>query len=479
MIDSVRIKLTIWHVGVLAVVLTVFSFVVYALLSKTLHNRLDAALSGSLEAAAASLTHEIDEGETPSQAAHSTVQDLFIPQQALAIFDLEGRLLAERHARDQSQARLPELSQIPRDHPLLLTMPNSNSPHGSPIRIATRQFKIAANGPAYLVAIGQSFVTLNEELEALRQVLSVAVPLALLLAGLGGWFLARQSLAPVAAMAESARSMSAENLNDRLPVANPRDELGQLALTFNDLLTRLNAASSQQRQFMTDASHELRTPLHVVRTAAAVTLEREHREEEEYRDALTIIEQQATRLTQMVEEMFTLARADAGRRPIEQHDFYLDELVTQATRAATILAARKSITIQLSPMTEAAYRGDENLLRQMLLNILHNAIEYTPEGGRIELQLERQDNIYLITVTDTGIGIPEEAQPHIFERFYRADKARARARLNGHGSGAGLGLSIAQWVIETHGGSIKLERSDQFGSKFVIRLPSTPKLETI
>ena len=205
MIDSVRIKLTIWHVGVLALVLTVFSMGVYAMLSSTLHRRLDAALSASLEAAAASLTHEIDEGETAAQAAHSTVQDLFIPQQALAVFDPEGRLLAERHARDQSQARLPELSQIPRDQPLLLTAPNL--PNGSPIRIAVQRLRIAPNGPIYLVAIGQSFVTLNEELEALRQVLYVAVPLALLLAGLGGWFLARQSLAPVAAMAESARSM--------------------------------------------------------------------------------------------------------------------------------------------------------------------------------------------------------------------------------------------------------------------------------
>jgi heavy metal sensor kinase len=472
MIDSVRTKLTLWYIGVLAVALLVFSLSVYALLSKALNLRLDAALRTSIAAAATSLAHEIDEGETIAQAAHSMVQDLFIPQQALAVFDTEGRLLAERHAHDQSKAQLPELSLIPKDHPLLYTMRYVKSGDGILLRFAVQRIQIAPQGPTYMVAICQSFETVNEELAALRQVFYVTVPLVLLLAGLGGWLLARKSLAPVVTMSDTASRMSAENLDHRLPVANPRDELGQLATTFNDLLARLNAAFAQQRQFMADASHEMRTPLHVVRTAAEVTLEQSHREEEEYRDALITINDQATRLTQMVEEMFTLARADAGRRPIDQCDFYLDELVAQAARAAAILAASKGITVQLAQTTETLYRGDENLLRQLLLNLLDNAIKYTPDGGRINLKLDRKDNSYIITVADTGTGIPEEAQAHIFERFYRADKARTRAAFNGHGSGAGLGLSIARWVAQAHGGNIKLERSASSGSTFVVSLPS-------
>ncbi len=473
MFDSVRTKLTLWYVGVLALTLVVFSIAVYLLLSRTLHTRLDAGLRASIEAAAASLAHEIEEGETPGQAAQSTVQDLFIRQQALAIFDTEGRLLAERHAIDQAQALLPELSLIPEDHPFFFDIPNAKSRDGAMLRDAVQRIRIAPNGPTYLVAICQSLETVNEELGALRQVIAVAVPLALLLAGLGGWFLARKSLAPVVAMSESARRISAESLDSRLPVANPRDELGRLAATFNDLLARLNAAFAQQRQFMADASHELRTPLHVMRTAAQVTLEREHREEGEYRDALTMIDEQSARLTHIVGEMFTLARADAGRRPpVEHQDFYLDELVAQVARAAGIVAERKSITVQLAPTTEALYRGDENLLRQMLFNLLDNAIKYTPEGGRINIELARKNDTHLITVADTGVGIPEEAQPHIFERFYRADQARSRAESNGNGSGAGLGLSIARWVAEAHSGTIKLERSDPSGSTFVVRLPS-------
>jgi heavy metal sensor kinase len=470
MLNTVRARLTLWHIGVLALTLAVFSFGVYVMLSRALHQKLDLGLRASVEAAAASLTHETAEGETPSQAAHSTAQDLFIPDQALAVYDAEGRLLAERHSRDQAQARLPELSLIPDDHPFLFTIDVEQPAQVGRLRVAAQRLRIAPDGRIYLVAVCQSFETVTGELSALLRVFSVAVPLALMLAGLGGWFLARQSLAPVVAMSETARRLSAETLEERLPVANPRDELGQLAATFNDLLARLNAAFAQQRQFMADASHELRTPLHVLRTAAQVTLERTRREEE-YRDALIMIDEQAARLKHIVEEMFTLARADAGRRPVEHRDFYLDELVTQAARAAGMLAARKGITVQLAPTTEAIYRGDENLLRQMLFNLLDNAIKYTSAGGVIGLKLFQKNGDLLITVTDTGGGIPEESKPHIFERFYRADQARSRAESNGNGSGAGLGLSIARWVAEAHGGTIRLERSDPTGTTFAVVLP--------
>jgi heavy metal sensor kinase len=473
MLDSVRTRLTLWYICVLALALVVFSFGVYALLENRLHQRLDAGLRASSEAAAASLTHEIEEGETVAQAAHSTVQDLFIPHQALAVFDAEGQLLAERHARDQAQARLPELSLISSDQPILFNMPNSKPSRGQ-LRMVARRVQIVPRGPTYLVAICESFESVREELSLLRQVFLIAVPFELLLAGLGGWFLARKSLAPVVMMSEGARRISAENLNDRLPVANPRDELGQLATTFNDLLARVNTAFEQQRQFMADASHELRTPLHVLRTAAGVTLERPRRSEEEYRDALTMIDEQAQRLTHIVEEMFILARADAGRRPVERREFYLDELVAETVRAADVLAARKGLTVQLAEAAETPYRGDENLLRQMLLNLLDNAIKYTPAGGRISLQLRREGPTHLITISDTGAGIPVEAQPHVFERFYRADKARSRSETV-NGSGAGLGLSIARWVAEAHGGTVRLERSDPTGTTFAVALPINTK----
>jgi two-component system, OmpR family, sensor kinase len=467
MLDSVRTRLTLWYIGVLALALALFSVGVYSLLGHTLRQRLDEGLRASIKAAAASLAHEIDEGETSQQAAQSTVQDLFIPHQALAVFDAEGRLLDERHANDQAQARLPELSLIPADQPFLFTIAAANGPQ----RVAAQRMRIPPNGTVYLVAISQSFKTVTEELDELRQVFFITVPLALLLAGVGGWLLACKSLAPVVAMSESARRISAENLGERLPVANPRDELGQLAATFNQLLVRLDAAFAQQRQFMADASHELRTPLSVLRTAAAVTLEQPHRAETEYRDALALVHEQARRLTRIVEEMFTLARADAGRRPIEAQNFYLDELVTETARAASVLAGRKNIAIEVAPTHETPFRGDEDLLRQLLLNLLDNAIKFTPAGGAVRLELEQQNGTHQLSVADTGGGIPAEAQPHIFERFYRVDKARSRAEQE-QGSGAGLGLSIARWIAEAHGGSLRLAKSTSTGSTFIVKLPA-------
>jgi signal transduction histidine kinase len=278
-------------------------------------------------------------------------------------------------------------------------------------------------------------------------------------------------------MSERARRIGAENLGERLPVVNPRDELGQLAATFNELLSRLDDAFTrqqeafeQQRQFMADASHELRTPLSVIRAASEVTLEEPDCEASEYREAMATVGEHARRLTRIVEDLFTLARADAGQREIERKSFYLDELVIETARAASVLALRKGVEMECAPAPEAPFNGDEGLLRQMILNLLDNAIKHTPAGGRIRLSLGRRDSEYAITVEDSGAGVPAEARPHIFRRFYRADKARSRA-VAADGGGAGLGLSIARWIAEAHDGRLELARSDESGSAFIASFP--------
>jgi two-component system OmpR family sensor kinase len=250
------------------------------------------------------------------------------------------------------------------------------------------------------------------------------------------------------------------------------------------LLARLDSSFDLQRQFMTDASHELRTPLSVMRTATQVILERPRRDENEYRDALAMIDDQTRRLARIVDDMFTLARADAGRRPLANSAFYLDELIAETARAAGVLAARKGVAVETARLPEISYYGDEHLLRQMLLNLLDNAIRHTPAGGGVRVNLNQFEKRYEVVVADTGDGIPVEAQPHIFERFYRADKARMRSDAtinsaseaanggaNGAGGGAGLGLAIARWVAEAHGGAIRLVRSDPAGTVFAVTLP--------
>jgi heavy metal sensor kinase len=312
----------------------------------------------------------------------------------------------------------------------------------------------------------RSLTPLLGELDTDRLVLSIAVPLGLLLAGLGGWFLARKSLAPVLAMSEQAHRIGAENLDQRLPMVNPRDELGRLAGTFNDLLSRLSSAFGVQRQFMADASHELRTPLSVIRTTTSVTLEKDRRSEEEYRGALAIVDGQSRRLTRIVDDMFKLARADAGRLTLHQHALYLDELLREMARAASVLGASKDVTVHLPSLPESPCYGDEDLLRQMISNLLDNAVKYTPRGGSVTLNLQRSNGSYYVSVSDTGIGIPMEAQAHVFERFYRVDRSDS-------GAGAGLGLAIARSIAETHGGRLELERSDERGSTFVAVLPAS------
>jgi signal transduction histidine kinase len=216
-----------------------------------------------------------------------------------------------------------------------------------------------------------------------------------------------------------------------------------------------------------------------MRTATGVTLEQEQRSISEYRHALKVIDQQVQRLTRIVTDMFTLARADAGRRAISRNDFYLDELLWECVRAAEYLGSSKGVTIRLRKLPEIPYRGDEGLLRQMILNLLDNAIKHSPPDGEVHVGLERQNSEHRIIVSDTGLGIPPEAQPHIFERFYRVDRSRSRIEASDLGAGAGLGLSIAKWIAETHHGRVELQSSDETGSVFVASLPASDSRQKV
>jgi signal transduction histidine kinase len=255
-----------------------------------------------------------------------------------------------------------------------------------------------------------------------------------------------------------------ENLDERLQVENPRDELGRLAATFNELLSRVSGAFHIQRRFMADASHELRTPISVVRTTASVILSKPHRDEEEYRTAVAVVETQARRLTRIVEDMLRLARADSGDVVLQARPFQLDEMLLESVQAAVVLAAQKEIQISVADLPEAPFEGDEDLLRQMVMNLLDNAVKYTPPRGRIEVSLACLEEQYVIRVADSGNGIPQEAQAHVFDRFYRVDQGRAQP-------GAGLGLAIARWIAEMHAGSLELEASGPHGSIFRALLP--------
>ena len=466
-IHSLRARLTVFYVSALAAALLAVGGLIYALLAQALYSRIDDNLHALLQITGNSLRNDLEEGQDVADAARSTAAELSSREQMLAIYDRSGRLLAEEGRDSDLAITLPDPTTLPLDHPIMATVVEQRDGDDRH-RLAMRRIELPAFRVAYVVVAGSSLERTDDELEELRHILLYVVPIALALAAVGGWFLAHRGLSPVAAMAERAQRIGAEDLSARLPVMNPGDELGRLAETFNALLGRLESSLILQRQFMADASHELRTPVTTTRTAANIALQRPHREEQDYRESLEIIEQQATRLSRIVDDMFTLARADAGNYPIRRDAMYLDELADEVVRAARVVAAGRGIAIELETVSPAPFVGDEELVRRLIANLVDNAVRHTGDRTIVRIGITRQDHAFTLTVTDQGPGVPAESQRHIFERFYRVDSARTRSERHG---GAGLGLALVRWIAEVHGGHAELTRASSDGSTFTVVLP--------
>jgi signal transduction histidine kinase len=307
-------------------------------------------------------------------------------------------------------------------------------------------------------------------LDRIRRLFLVAVPLIILCAAAGGSFLARRSFRPVTSMAARAAEIGASTLHERLPVAAD-DELGSLARVLNDLLDRLGRSFEQQRRFMTDASHELRTPTAIVRTEADVTLSRAERAQEEYRASMGIVRDAASRLTRIVDDLFLIARADAGHLVMNRQALYFDDLVRDTARTVKPIGEAGGVAVELRELAEAPMSGDADLLGRLILNLLDNAIKHSPEGASVEVSLSTRASVCELSVVDVGPGIPSDAREHVFERFFRADAARSRAG-GTLTSGAGLGLPIGRRIAEMHGGRLELVESRPGRTEFRASLPT-------
>jgi heavy metal sensor kinase len=463
-IESVRGRLTLYYVSVLAAALIIVAALIYGLLARSLFVRVDENLEAGVGIAATSLSNDLDEGQDFEDAARSTVSEQASGALWMMVYDGSGRLLAEGGRDPDLLVALPPFDTIPDTGAVLQTAFERDGDDRH--RLAFR--KVVLPSALYIVAVGVDLEPMDEELLFLRRILAYVVPIALAVAAAGGWFLARQSLSPVVAMADRARRIGVQNLSERLPVANPRDELGHLAETFNELLGRLEESLARQRQFMADASHELRTPVGITRTAAAVALQQERRDEGEYRDALQIVEQQAARLSRVVDDMFTLARADSGGYPVRATPMYLDEVVDDVVRSSRVVAAAKNVSVEAAVVPSGAFTGDEDLIRRMVGNLVDNAVRHTRDGSSVRVELDETEGGYAIAVKDHGPGIPADIRVQIFERFFRGDASRRSSAQDG----AGLGLALARWIARAHGGDVVLARSSPAGSTFVISLPS-------
>jgi len=474
MFKSVRIRLTFWYIAAMSLVLVALAAATYTVIKQNVVKRADTQAVELADTFLSTVKAEMADSTKPdslSDAIAAAIPEHRFRDVVFAVFDPHGGLIAasggfedEKHPAPISAGEIVSSAQ-----PLLAS---SRSFHSVPL--SGRDFRgyvrhFSFDGQAATLVVLQSLHRQKEFLATLAATFWVVIPLTILLAGLGGYLLARRSLAPVVAMSGQASRIGAENLEARLSVTNPQDELGQLAIAFNGLLDRLSASFDRQKRFVADASHELRTPIAILCGETEVTLAKPERNEQEYRESLAIVGAEAKRLKYIVDDLFTLARADAGQYPLVCSDFYLDELAAECARNVRTLAVAKNLTLSCECGGESLIHADETLVRRMLLNLLDNAIKYTAPGGTVCVRCTEQDGFYQLSVQDSGPGIPADLQPRIFERFFRADKARSRA--NNDGGGAGLGLSIAAWIATVHGGKLELTRSTPEGSVFTSFLP--------
>jgi heavy metal sensor kinase len=327
--------------------------------------------------------------------------------------------------------------------------------------------RILVNGKPYSVQVA---ALMNEALEALngfRWMLLLATPLLLIAASAGGFLLSSRALSPVDEISRAAQRISIENLAGRLDVAQTGDQLQRLSETLNAMLSRLEASVRRITQFTADASHELRAPVSLIRTTAEVAVQKRDRPAGEYLEALDEILEESERTSQVVDSLMLLARADSGKEILERVTADACTIVNGAAEQGEKLARTQGVKFNVSvPNNPVSIQADADTLRRALLILLDNAVKYTPRGGSVRIVLETNGGSAVVSVLDTGIGIAKQDLTHIFDRFWRADKARSREQ-----GGAGLGLSIAKWIVDIHGGSIEVESEPGNGSIFRLRVP--------
>src|SRR3979411_1319223 len=331
------------------------------------------------------------------------------------------------------------------------------------IRVMTRPHRLGNQSVA--VGLGVSENALLGDFSRMVGALSLGLPIALLLVGVTGYFVALRALRPLDSMARRAKQINAEHLNERLELENPDDELGHLGTAFNETLARLEHSFEQLKQFTADASHELRTPLTAMRSVGEVALQNGG-DIRYHHDVIGSMLEEVNRLTHLVDSLLIFARADSGHLPLQRGEVGLLELATESAVLLEVLAEEKKQSVEIEGDNSLTVIGDRLILRQALVAIIHNAVKYSPFHGSIRVRVGTCNGDALVEICDSGPGIAPEHHTKVFERFYRVDKARTRDE-----GGSGLGLSIADWSVRAHGGQIELECYQPRGCTFRIRLP--------
>jgi heavy metal sensor kinase len=457
---NLRTRLTALYTLLLAAALLLYAGCISAFFLHNLREQLSASLDRDVETVEGALA--VDSNGQLQLSSQEGEADEDEPDHGylLEVWSGDGRLLYQtERLRNQRLGPQPEQTSTFQHEERSFQLAS-----GLRVRSIDRIHHLP-DGQSVIVRLALSEEPIWREFWKMVAVLGIGLPLALIFIAAAGYLVAARALRPVDAMARRASQITAEHLDERLTIDNPGDELGQLGTAFNKTLARLESSFGQLRRFTADASHELRTPLTAIQSVGEVSL-RKPGDTTYYRDIIGSMLEETHRLTQLVDSLLVMSRADAGRVQLHPAEVNLLALASELAGLLEVLAEEKQQTIETEGEGSLMLMADRTLLRQALVNLIDNALKYSPSGGRICIRVADQGSSAVIEVQDSGPGIPLEHRDRIFERFYRVDQARTRLE-----GGTGLGLSIAQWAVSVHGGTIEVHCPPGSGSIFRIRLP--------
>lgn len=455
---SLRARLALLYTLLLGGLLLLFGLTVYGVVTVNLRNVIDTSLTQTFN------TILEDINQTAQVQTVRDLEDITLPS-----LDLTGDVFVQAWSRDNRliSSNIPRRFIRPLDpRGLQSSVPVRRDVFIDDVHLRVFTVPLVLGGrPIGTLQLATSLDVVDATQNTLVTVLLIGSAIAMVIAGLAGWLSTRRALAPLQAVTQTALQITrADDLSRRIRYQGPADdEVGQLILAFNQTLERLENLFNTQRRFIADVGHELRTPLTVIKGNVDLMRRMGHSDDE----SLESIEDEVDRLTRLVGDLLLLAQAESGKLPLDIHTVELDTLILEAMQQMRVLA-REKLKMRLADIDQVLVCGDRDRLKQVLVNLIGNAIKYTPPGGEIVVGLGKVDNQAQITVSDTGSGIPEEDLPFVFERFYRGEKSRTRSK---DGKGFGLGLSIAYWIVRNHGGRIEVDSKLGQGTTFCVWLP--------
>ncbi len=493
-IQSIRFRITLIYTGILTLTLLAFSLVVYQNFSRSLADNLDGLLKSKAEGVADSIETfwEAEGMDALAEGAKTTAltklnninflkiaqrwieeksEDPALMSIIVQIFSADGKLVAASKNVPEAEALSPSHIRTAALGKTSLYEQEAGQSGTEPLPLRLFLMPVLEKGRlTYIVQVGSSLSPLRSTRNGLKTILFLILPLTVILTGLAGLVLVRLTLKPVDKLVRTLRKIESRRLNIRLPLPRTRDEIRRLAETSNELLDRLEKDFLSQQQFSQDLSHELRTPLTVLKGEFEVTLKK-LRSQEDYEALLKSSLEEIDTINRILDQLLMLARWENREIPLRLSVFDLRSLAEQVLAEMRVLAERKQIRLNLESPPRLTFTADEKQLRTVLVNLLDNAIKYSPPAGVIDLQLKDESLATRIIIRDQGLGIPADRLPFIFARFYRVEDARSS-------SGFGLGLSITKSIVEAHGGTIEVESHVGLGTVFTLSFPRMAVGET-